>query len=109
MALARGAVLYPGRKVSSRDLRGDRRSLAPASDRLSDLLAGAELFSVSHRPRCDERVRTDNDGRGGKDDRPVGGATGESPPRGGGDGGLGTGTGRRDGGRRLPVRPGRLR
>src|SRR5262249_8652216 len=81
LALARGPVLYPGRKVSPGDLHGDRCSLASASDRLSDLLDRAELLSVSHQPRCDERDRPDQDGPGGKDDRRGGGAGGESPPR----------------------------
>jgi len=48
LALARGPVLYPGGKVAPADLHGDRGSLASASDRLSNLHAGAELHSVSH-------------------------------------------------------------
>ena len=69
LALARGPVLHPGREVSARDLHGGCCPLAPAADRLSDLLSLAELLPVPHQPRRDDRVRHDRHGPGREDDR----------------------------------------
>ena len=46
LALARRAVLHSGREVVARDLHGDRRPLAPATDCLSDLRSRTELFPI---------------------------------------------------------------
>ena len=50
LALARRAVLHPGREIAARDLHGGRGPLAPASDGLSHLLPCAELLPVPHQP-----------------------------------------------------------
>src|SRR5215831_16321788 len=48
LALARRPLLHQGREVATSNVHGDRGPLAPASDGLSCLLSGAELFPIPH-------------------------------------------------------------
>src|SRR5208282_5133401 len=109
MALARDAVLPPRREEPPSHLHGGCCPPAPAPIALPPLRGPGQLLPLPNRPRHDHRPWGHGNGPGREDVWAGGGTAGETPSHGGRDGRLRTAARRRDGGRRLLLRPRGLR